>query len=421
MNKKLKIVHISRYYKMGGAAKAALRLHTSMLEKNIPSYFISLGEDMPNEIPLVNLRSEYLSIRNILYRIYNKIRRVFAPILKTKKYKIQKELQHCLPKINAEFISLPFSEYRLENHPIIKDADIIHLHWVSDEMLDYETFFTTCTKPIVWTLHDMNPIQGLFHYKEDEINNLNIVSNLNREVVEIKNQAINKSFKNKIHIVAPSKWLADLSSESLILGKLPTSHIPYGLNQQTFKIYSNSEARRELNLPNNALIFMFIAESLNNKRKGFDLLIQALALINIPNLVLLAVGENNSTISSKNDIIYTGRITDEQLLAKYYAASNAFILPSKEDNLPNVMLEALSCGTPVIAFPTGGIKEHILPNYTGVLAEDINSAALAKAIQYFSLNILSFNSEKIREYALQKFNPDIQLAKYLDIYNRIIQ
>ncbi|MDR2993391.1 MAG: hypothetical protein LBV11_06090, partial [Bacillus cereus] len=67
-----------------------------------------------------------------------------------------------------EIASIPFSSYRLENHPLIKEADIIHLHWIADNFLNYPTFFKNIKQPIVWTLHDINPFRGIFHFDGDK-------------------------------------------------------------------------------------------------------------------------------------------------------------------------------------------------------------------------------------------------------------
>ena len=64
---------------------------------------------------------------------------------------------------------------------------------------------------------------------------------------------------------------------------------------------------------------------------------------------------------------FFGKINDEEKLALLYSAADLFILPSKEDNLPNVMLESIACGTPVIGFDIGGLSDVIKNYKTGYL------------------------------------------------------
>jgi glycosyltransferase involved in cell wall biosynthesis len=103
------------------------------------------------------------------------------------------------------------------------------------------------------------------------------------------------------------------------------------------------------------------------------------------------------------DIRLLGNISDDKKLMEYYSLADAFIIPSREDNLPNVMLESFACGTPVIGFPIGGVNEHVIDYQTGLLAKDISSDALAECIKQFSLNHHLFNSLFIGQWLLNDF------------------
>lgn len=92
------------------------------------------------------------------------------------------------------------------------------------------------------------------------------------------------------------------------------------------------------------------------------------------------------------------------------------MIPSREDNLPNVMLESFACGTPVISFKVGGLAEHVNNFDTGLIAEEINAASLHKAIQKFFDNKEKFDSKKIRKYAEGHFNEKLIARKYMEVY-----
>ena len=85
------------------------------------------------------------------------------------------------------------------------------------------------------------------------------------------------------------------------------------------------------------------------------------------------------------------------------------------------MLESFACGTPVIGFPIGGIKEHVIDYKTGLLAKDISSDALAECIKQFSLNHHSFNRDWIKNYTKENFGEDEVAHKYIAVYNQILK
>jgi glycosyltransferase involved in cell wall biosynthesis len=101
--------------------------------------------------------------------------------------------------------------------------------------------------------------------------------------------------------------------------------------------------------------------------------------------------------------------------------SNIFVLPSREDNLPNVMLESFACGTPVVSFAEGGMKEHIVDKFNGFLAEEISGRSLAKCIEQAYENRNNFDPILIREYAEEYFGYKKQADAYTLIYRKLLK
>ena len=83
------------------------------------------------------------------------------------------------------------------------------------------------------------------------------------------------------------------------------------------------------------------------------------------------------------------------------------------------MLESLMTGTPVVAFPVGGIPEVIKTGFNGILTDKISSKSLAHAINNALDNLNLFDKEKIRFQATNKFSLDIQVKNYIRLYNEI--
>lgn len=316
-----------------------------------------------------------------------------------------------------EMATLPFSSYQLHKHPLVQEADIINLHWVG-EILDYPSFFEHCNKPIVWTLHDMNPFQGVFHYKNDEIVNAHIRPDFDAKMKLIKRTAINKIKKGAI--ITPSKWLLTEAINSDFFSFFIKECIPNSIDFDVFKPQDQNALRKQYSIANDEFVMLFVADSINSYRKGFDILIEAIAHLGTITITVLVIGKTEIPIVSGIKMIYLGEITTANEMANCYALSDVFVLPSREDNLPNVMLEAFACGTPLIGFPVGGIAEHTILNHTGVLADEMNSMSLAKVIRFFYENKAKYKRGGIRKYAEDNFGLKKQAVEYYKVYKKLL-
>jgi glycosyltransferase involved in cell wall biosynthesis len=187
-----------------------------------------------------------------------------------------------------------------------------------------------------------------------------------------------------------------------------------------FRPKDKSSVRQRLNLGEHDKVLLFIADNVRNIRKGFDLLLEALQQLHTAQIVLLALGDDQGKTLHTGSVRYAGRVNDDELMADYFNAADAFVLPSREDNLPNVMLEAFACGCPVIGFPVGGIQEHVIAGKTGVLANEVSGPALATAIDNFFTTHQSFSRADIRTYAEENFNRKVQVAAYRSVIEEMM-
>lgn len=145
--------------------------------------------------------------------------------------------------------------------------------------------------------------------------------------------------------------------------------------------------------------------------KGFDLLIQALKILtnefHEKNLYLVIVGEGTlrnelekltSSLNLKNKVSLVGAVSHKELYL-WYNASDLFCLPSSREGWPNVLLESLICGKPVVATEVCGIPEIIQSDRIGILTE-CSVGKIAEGI----LNALkrSWDSYEIIQYAREK-------------------
>lgn len=401
----MKVLHISTFTG-GGAGTAAVRLHKGLIREGVDSNFLALYGAM-EQVPKIFLFSPDK------FTIAKKIIGGLLSISKTQRNAIRVSGKEGL----YEIFTFPNTDYDISKHPLIAQSDIINLHWIAN-FVDYPSFFAKVKKPIVWTLHDMNPFQGGFHYKDDEIRNHSVFNELNVRLKSKKRNAYKKSCIKKI--IAPSVWLKNESSKSNLLGMFGHIQIPYGLDIDVFCSYETGFARQVFQLPKEKKILLFVAEDIDNTRKGFDLLLGVVGnLAPMENCLLIAVGKVPD--NKIEGVVYLGSIRDERLMALVYSAADAFVLTSREDNLPNVVLESLSCGTPVIATPVGGILDVIKDGFNGYLAREVSVRSFYDAIKRFIDDGSTLNRQKIREDAVRKFNLELQAKRYAKLYSAVIQ
>lgn len=183
-----------------------------------------------------------------------------------------------------------------------------------------------------------------------------------------------------------------------------------------------------LGLPNGVNLVLFGAAGLGDPRKGFSYLQAALSKLPAAQLKIELVVFGGqlppAAIRELGVRVHSlGRLGDELTAALAYAAADIFVAPSLEDNLPNTILEASMCGTPVVAFRVGGIPDIVQDGVTGILVEPRNSDDLARAIQRLieSPDSRARFATSARAKALQEFSPELQANRYLSLYTQVLK
>jgi glycosyltransferase involved in cell wall biosynthesis len=408
----MRILHIT-YSLKGGAGAAAYRIHRALLDSGVESTIIALNANDGMEYrQFINVSGNCVQKFGFLEKIKMLIKYPFYSFARHFNYSKYQKIQAL---IKCDYSSMPYGNTKFIEQAGVNQYDIIHLHWVS-HIIDYSFFFKECTKPIVWTLHDINPLAGLYHYENDEINNQTVSGTFSKTILSLKLQAIQQHSFNKI-FVGPSYWITNYALENTKkIKSTKVIEIPNPVNMDIFYPVNKLDARLRLGLPVDGKIILFSAHEVGNSRKGFDVLLEALQYLD--SIYPVAIGNNPKT-PLEIGIHFTGLIINNNLLRDYYSAADVVVIPSREDNLPNVMIEAFACGTPVVGFSVGGIQEHVTDFYTGVLASEINSLSLAEAIKSFFRNDYKFNRSTTRDYAVQKFSPVKIAAQYIKEYEII--
>ena len=317
----------------------------------------------------------------------------------------------------------------------IPESDVIQLHWVA-EFIDYAELFAWLPRhsPLVWTLHDMANFTGgccfdlgcgKFIQQCGACPQLssNRDRDLSRKVWQRKGKYYSSLDKNRVRIVTPSRWLGNEVQRSPLLSRFRTSVIPYGLDTDVFQPRDRDVAREVLGIPRAARVVLFVAAGLNDYRKGFQYLLEALAGVGDQSKVfLVSVGDGHLKDFEQFRYVRCQSIQNDRFLSFIYSASDVFVAPSLADNLPNTVLESIACGTPVIAFSVGGIPEMVRPGITGYLANPADSAGLRSAM----VALLSDDDKRLemsahcRQVALADYDLQIQARRYLKIYEEML-
>jgi glycosyltransferase involved in cell wall biosynthesis len=409
----MKVLHICSY-DIGGAATAAIRLHCSLLNKGIDSKILFLKSfkkrgHIPSSFEYNKSGFKYL-LKSIINKLKIALSSSQSDTAILARYKMNYEI----------FSFANTSNHSLVNHPLVQECDIINLHWIAG-FVDYKTFFGSIKKPIVWTLHDMNPILGGFHYKEDEIRNCKneLIRKIDDKQYWYKLNAISNISTTSLYTIAPSQWMFQEISISKSLSRFEKKIIPYGIDYCIYYPKDRTVIKKKFGLKNKITV-LFVAEHLHNPRKGFEFVIELLKDESILRVAeFLVVGNAHSSEIIKG-IKYLGVIKSEKEMSEVYNAADIFLLPSKEDNLPNVMMESLACGTPVVAFNIGGIKDMITNGMNGFLADQINTKGLNTALENCIEQIQRFDRTRISTEIKNKYSLNKQAVSYIDLYKQII-
>jgi glycosyltransferase involved in cell wall biosynthesis len=276
-------------------------------------------------------------------------------------------------------------------------ADIWNLHSVFD-LFDHEAFFSAIHSKtfVVWTLHQMNPLTGGCNYSqscrryEQSCGKCPYLlpsvrtQDASSRVLNAKKAMYERIPSGQLAIVTPSRWLADCAMKSSLLASRPVHVIPNGLDLNLFKPTDKTWARKLLHIPDHANVVLFVSQFNRTFHiKGFEYLEKGVSLLRQnPDLVCVSVGPaTGETTIGGVPLIEAGAIEQQWMMPLIYSAADLLVVPSLEDNFPNVILEASACALPVIGSNAGGIPEMIDHEKTGLIVPRADAEAIANAIQ----------------------------------------
>lgn len=406
--KKIKVVHLCSSLE-GGAGLCATRIIRSTNLLGIENHVLVKDGNTNDYVDVIEIKRS----KNKVIYFFQKLIHHFHlwPKACRLNYKIEKAIHN--HDIFGYFTS-PLTEYRISNHPWISEADIIHIHWVG-RFLDYPSFFNDINKPIVWTLHDENPGLGGFHYKLWKEKSTSKGQQIDNDLALIKKKAYNHV--KSMHIVAISTMMKDFINNNNLLQNYPCTLIHNGIEENLFTPIDKTTARNALRISTDKVVFMFIAYTIYEDRKGLKDLLKALEVLNLPNITLICIGQYITKPQTTFEVLCEGLITNPRLLSLYYSAADFFIMPSYQEAFAQTPMEAMACGTPVISYPCSGANDLIKP-FNGIVCSDFTVEALIDGIKK-AIN-KQYDCDEIRKYVVENFSYRKIAKQYMQLYENIL-
>jgi glycosyltransferase involved in cell wall biosynthesis len=398
----------------GGAARAAYRLHQSLLMKNIDSQMLVLKKS-----------SDDFTVLGPTSKTENAINKL-KPILDSIPIKFYKD------KIPTLFSVAWLSSKKVVDKINKLNPDVVHLHWINGGMIRIEEL-PKIKAPIVWSLHDNWAFTGGCHimwncekYKTNcgacPVLKSNKEKDLSRKVWNRKSRAFSKL--PDMTIVGLSNWLNECSKSSHLLKDHSHINLPNPINTTTFKPFDKKRARALWSLPANKKLILFGANNATGDiNKGFKELSEALQKLTSKEIELVVFGSSEPKLSQNFGFKthYLGHLHDDVSLVTLYSAVDVMIVPSRQEAFGQTASEAMACGTPVVTFNHTGLIDIVDHKENGYLATPLDTTDLANGIQWVLDNDkydeLCFNA---RDKVMREFDSKIVSEKYIKLYEKTI-
>jgi glycosyltransferase involved in cell wall biosynthesis len=430
----------------GGAEKVALSLHQEYLARGIDSW-LALGcrnEEVPQSLQIPNDDARGLWARTLLAPARSLQCRSSRPtdaagLLSRALRIIAEPARYARVARGHEDFDFPESKHLLELPP--RSPDVVHLHTLHGSYFNVRDLRAiSAAKPTLLTLHDVWLLTGHCAYPlgcehwrsgcgdcPDLSLYVPIRSDSSADNWRVKRAAVRAS---RLAIATPSQWLLEMVQASDVMHEgIDARCIPNGVDTRIFRPAEKAAARRALGLPDDARIAVFAARGLRSSQyKGFQTLTEALRLLSRRHsggrILFVAIGEDAPAKRIGDvEVVFLPFNNDPAEVARHYQAADVYVHPALAENLPLAIIEAMACGTAVVASEVGGIPELVVPNETGLLFPATDPGALASAVE----TLLGDESRRSAMGAAavtrveSRFTLDAQVDAYLAWYAELVE
>jgi acetyltransferase-like isoleucine patch superfamily enzyme/glycosyltransferase involved in cell wall biosynthesis len=420
----VKVVHLSRFDSGSGPASVASSLHREMRRLGHDSTLFVAERRSMAEDPTVRLFRPAQDVMSRLRRrsMERRIALDFARYRSTRPSGLE-AFSDDRATMGADVLSQ------------MPSCDVVHVH-AMHRFVDLQTFYAVVPPrtPVVRTLHDMSFFTGGCHldggcgkYTEacgacPQLGSRDD-HDLSRQIWQRKAAALEDVDPRRLHLVAPSEWLAQEAMRSRLAGRFPISVIPHGVDTDVFAPRDRRLAREVLGIPQEASVVVFVSEPITRPVKRLGLLARVLeAVTDVPGLLLISAGSGRPPATLSVPHLPLGHIHDARLLCLVYNAADVFVNTSSQETFLLAALEAMACGIPVIAFPVGGVPELVRPGETGLLPAREDIGAMSTAVRDLLLDA-SGRAEmaaRCRHAVLERYRLGLQVERHVEIYQRMV-
>lgn len=393
----------------GGGAISTCRLHNGLRQAGIDSRILCTHPTQPTSVAIPRARRAERALSRVTMRLgLNDV--------------------HCV------------GAFRIKHLPAFQEADVVNFHGIHGQFFSYLALpALTADKGAVFTVRDMWPLTGHCAVNYDcerwrtgcgncPYPNAGPPLPKGRDGTRLEWKLKRWVYRHsRMTLVALSTRMIKQLQQS-ILNHLPVYHIPNGVDTEAYQPLDQAMCRAALGIPAYKKVLLFAAGHLNRKNKGAEVLLQALD--GLPpvlqkDLVLLLMGEGGDVLASATDLDVRpmGYVGGARLKSMLYTAADLFVLPTFGEGLPNVLLESMACGTPMVSFDVGGVPDLVRPGVTGYLAAPADVDDLRHGI----LMLLEDTASRVamgqccRDIAVKEYDTAYEVQRYIEIYQRVLR
>lgn len=335
---------------------------------------------------------------------------------------------------------LGFPEYVPIELPLISRKgrlsgfDIAHFHDISSAISPYTLARLSRRMPVVWTLHDCSPFTGGCLYPmgcERFMSGCGSCPQTGRWPIDSMIDTTRLGWKIKqrihrepnLHCIAPSQWMAGMAMKSGMFER-PPRVVANGVDTSLYLNHNKQTVRRELGINTSGPVVLLSAKHLDDERKGVRYSLDALRAISDLKPFVIVLGAAEPEFHRKVtgfDYVAPGYVSQPEDLARYYSAADVFLFCSLADNQPLAIIEAMSAGTPLVGFATGGIPEMVVQDETGFLVPQRDDPALVAALRRSLEPARAARwSRNCRRHAVAHYSHERLLERHLSLYHSLI-